>query len=132
MINTCYSFSGDTELFLFFDVITWAISKYYEYNYVQAIESINHFYAHNTRLWDDYWYEHEGYSQIICGILYENEGRGNYRDSGFDVFANDLRIRYANMFSSLGIRRMNIIGDIDIYPVDQSIEFRLSYIENSL
>ena len=132
MNSKCYIFSGDDEAFLFFDIIVWAICRYYGYSQMQTVDSINHFYANNTSLWEDYWYEHEGYSQMICGVLYENEAKGKYRDSNFTAFANKIRSEYASMFSSLGNRRMNLIGNIDMYPSSQLIEIRLNCIENSL
>jgi hypothetical protein len=127
-----YNFPSDNESILFFDIVVWAMSKYCKYQHNQAVESINHFYDRNPRLWEDYWYEHEGYAQIIPGILFEDKSMGKYRDLSFCEFANKFRLEHDDMFSSLGIRRMKLIRQLESYPVSESIESRLGCIEKCL
>jgi hypothetical protein len=127
-----YKFSSDNESILFFDIIIFAIINYCEYNYDEALNSINRFYDNNPDLWEDYWYEHEGYSQIISGILFEDRGEGKYRDSNFCEFATNILLEYVDMFSSLGMRRMKLMRHLDSYPFSGTIESRLDCIEKCL
>lgn len=129
MTNNYYSFYIDDQTTAFFDIIVWTIQKNSEYSLTQAIDLINRFYERYPRLWDDYWYEHEGFSQLICGIFCEELREGKYRDINFPKFREQFIPAHMNLLSSLGYRFGKIVADLESYPAGEDIRVRIDFIE---
>lgn len=132
MEESFYIFPIDTESQLFFDIIVWSIQKCSNYHYNKSIDLINCFYESHPRLWDDYWYEHEGFTQLIAAIFYEESGQGKYQDLNFPMFRQQFIIQHRDILSSLGLRHGKVISKLDFYPVDDKIEARINCIEKCL
>jgi hypothetical protein len=129
MISNCYNFYIDDQTIAFFDVIAWTIQKNSEYDLIQAINLINSFYDRYPRIWDDYWYEHEGFSQLICGMFCEELGQGEYGDLNFPIFRKQFIQEHMNLLSSLEYRFRKIVNNLEFYPADENIKVRIDFIE---
>jgi hypothetical protein len=129
MINNCYNFHVDNEATAFIDVIIWTIQKNSEYDLTQAISLINRFYERYPRIWDDSWYQHEGFSQLICGIFCEELEQGEYRGLSFPIFREQFVQEHMNLLSLLDDRYGAIVDDLESYPADEDIQVRLDFIE---
>ena len=129
MTNNCYSFYIDDQTIAFFDAIVWTIQKNSDYSQAQAINLINRFYEHYPKLWDDFWYEHEGFSQLICGIFYEELREGKYRDINFTEFREKFIPEQRDLVGSPNYRFGKIVDNLEFYPADEDITIRIDFIE---
>jgi hypothetical protein len=115
----------DQQVIVFFDIMVWSITKCSNHNYEESIELVNSLYKSYPLLWEDYWYEHEGFFQLIVAIFYEESGKGKYRDINFSAFRNCFLSQHRDSLSSLGIRHRKILSRLEFYPIEEDIEARM-------
>lgn len=127
-----YIFPIDTESMLFFDIVLWSIQRCSNHTCEESIDLINCFYKLYPNLWDDYWYEHEGFSQLISAIFYEESGQGKYGDLNFPMFREQFICQYSEVISSLGFRHSRIISNLEYYSINKSIQYRINCIDKCL
>jgi hypothetical protein len=129
MTNNCYNFYVDDEATAFIDIIVWTVQKNSEYNLTQAIDLVNRFHQHYPRIWGSRWYQHEGFSQLICGMFCEELGQGEYRDLNFPKFRKQFIQEHINLFSLLDDIYGVIVDELESYPADEDIKVRIDFID---